>query len=181
MSIPFQSRSTTEMRLNSLTLLLCMLTSLPALAQPDSGSLGDVRYSVLPPANFRNLNGDGWQLMDGRNINGSDLCTEFGTCQIPDARGVFIRGMNVGRDQASGDPEGNRGVGSYQSDNIESHTHGLHHRIIGDTRGGFTHGVAAGGGSGSIHDIGIRTTDAKGGNETRPRNIALYVYIKVNQ
>jgi len=163
-----------------LLLPVCALALLAARPVSQEGQVGDVRYSVLPPAQFSASAGPGWVLMDGRNVNGTNLCTGLGMCSVPDARGVFIRGMNMGRDAGTGDPEGNRPLGAYQASAVEQHSHPLAQRIVGDTRGGFQQGVAAGGGSGSIWDIGIKRTGDEGGKETRPRNVALYTYIKVD-
>jgi microcystin-dependent protein len=134
--------------------------------------------------------------------------TQVGDFNLPDLRGRFIRGVSRSESGAASEndpdalqrahPIGNSGndgnrVGSYQADTLASHTHAivpnphshaLSNRIIGDVRGGFNQGVAAGSGSGSIYDLGIKATEmsnlnvlAVGGSETRPRNIAMYYII----
>jgi hypothetical protein len=147
------------------------------------GKIGDVKYSVLDPAKFIEVNGEGWVLMDGRSIEGSDLSTVSGLKTAYDAQGVFIRGLNLNRDVKTGDPEGKeRFLGSYQSDMIINHTH--KYISLGNTL------WADNGYSDDGRPIRLPTTletdnptngnSTISGTETRPRNIALYTYIKIN-
>ena len=86
--------------------------------------------------------------------NGS---TTFG---VPDWRGEFPRFWDNGRGVDVG-----RALGSAQSDEFKSHTHGGVPQRAGDSdRGGAVSWF-------SIDGIG--QTEAAGGNETRPRNIAV--------
>jgi hypothetical protein len=146
----------------------------------NTGMVGDVKFSTLEPALFKKVNGEGWVLMDGRNIVGEDLADLMKIQNIPDARGVFIRGMNLGRETSTGDPDGtNRTVGSFQADQLGQHSHIA---PVGDGGGGEpgkyidrTHNPNA---------EGIRpavSTKPAGGTETRPRNITLYAYIKIKK
>ena len=89
------------------------------------------------------------------------------TFNLPDLRGEFIRGIDEGR---GADP--NRAFGSWQSDEIRSHNHFIQFD-----------GVAAGSrgaAEGAIHSGSGKPyyTDHTGGNETRPRNVALLYCIK---
>ncbi len=130
-----------------------------------------------------------FQAIQASHGNGQDKSSPLpgASFNLPDFRGLFLRGVDGGRGR---DPDkGSRGanhlggnignrVGSVQDDSLHSHEHGLAQRIIGDTRGGFMNGVAGGGGSGSIWDIGIKDTDSAGGNETRPKNAYVHWIIK---
>lgn len=139
-----------------------------------SGQIGDVKYSVLNEIKFREVNGDGWILMKQQDISNTTLCRETGYCTLSDARGVFIRGMNSDRERDTGDPEGNRPVGEYQSDMLQKHDHGY-------STGGIWNRSWRGDDSGPKTAYAKSSvTTATGGSETRPRNIALYVYIKIN-
>jgi len=88
---------------------------------------------------------------------------------IPDLRGVFIRGFSHGASADSG-----RIIGSYQSDSLKSHTHTQTGHI-----GGFFRYSAGGGNNGvgvpSQANVNVSST---GGNETRPENIAMIYCIK---
>lgn len=145
--------------------------------------VGEVRYSVLKPEQFIHLYGKSWVLMDGRNINGTNLFDLTKSDVLPDGRGVFIRGANAKRDFQSGDPDGDRAIGSYQSDALRSHTHEYSDAHFAEVNAGNA-GLQGNQGN-SDFDNGRCTTNQTtapfGGLETRPKNIALYCYVKVNK
>ncbi len=87
------------------------------------------------------------------------------TFNLPDLRGEFIRGWDDGRGIDAA-----RAFGSAQSQDIQSHTHGVN--WLGNLAGGGPGANVAGTGTGTA------TTTATGGSETRPRNIALLPCIK---
>ncbi len=89
------------------------------------------------------------------------------TFNFPDLRGEFIRGFDDGRGIDVG-----RTFGSLQLDEFKSHTH-VH------TPNVSTAGPAGGGFINGYGHSGSRSTSATGGNETRPRNIAMRYIIKV--
>ncbi|ANI90241.1 hypothetical protein A9P82_13640 [Arachidicoccus ginsenosidimutans] len=128
---------------------------------------------------------------DGRSIQNSCLNRNTGQINAPDLRGKFLRGLNtiysVGQPlpfdpNTHGDPDGaNRTANDYQPDTIGQHAH----NVIG-------HFLEASGGSG-FNGYGFEsnsrqgnktyTTDNSGNginSETRPRNVAVYYYIKIN-
>jgi hypothetical protein len=160
----------------------------------DVFSLGSVQYSVLPPKNFLDLpeNKGKWVLMDGQSIHGSALWNLTQMENVPDGRGVFIRSMNVPKideDMSTrGDTELTRTVGSFQGDSLKKHAHNLSAEI-GFFGGWGGSNLFSGGTPGSPMSIGNQGKTAVtiqefgknlDGEETRPRNIALYVYIKIN-
>lgn len=128
---------------------------------------------------------EGWLPCDGREVNRTDynrlfelIGTTYGvgdgssTFNLPDLRGEFVRGWDDGRGVDSG-----RNFGSYQDDELRSHTHTLK----GNDRGNFSSQLTAAG----IwqDDAETEATDPDtilptGGSETRPRNIALLYCIK---
>ena len=99
------------------------------------------------------------------------------TFNLPDLRGEFIRGFANGStndpDRASrttrGDGTTGDNVGTKQGYQLQSHTH-TYSRAAANNR--------ADGGSSSMTGYGTNTTDATGGNETRPRNVQLMYCIK---
>ncbi|KAB7728619.1 hypothetical protein F5984_17410 [Rudanella paleaurantiibacter] len=102
----------------------------------DHYKVGDVVHSILAPADFYRMHGGmdpygepKWRLMTGQLLSANtDLRKLFSSqlingTNLPDARGVFLRGMNEDRSTGSGDAAGNRGIGTYQSDEFKAHNH----------------------------------------------------------
>lgn len=87
------------------------------------------------------------------------------TFNLPDLRGEFIRGADLGRGVDAG-----RVFGSAQADELRSHTHTQKHGYF-VAFGGYRAADAA-----QPEDF---QTGATGGGETRPRNVALLPCIKV--
>jgi hypothetical protein len=126
-----------------------------------SGPVGEVRKSILDFTAFQAENLGIWMPLDGRSCAGTEYQALTGNAIVPDAvtSGAFIR-------QATG----GRAVGSFEVDTFASHTHGLATKLGGSTGSAP---LMDGGGASSY------TTQATGGSETRPKNIALHFYIKV--
>ena len=115
-----------------------------------------------------------WVLADGRTAT-IEYFQATGNSNIPDLRGMFLRGLNEGRDDGKEDPdpdfEGNiRSAGSYQTDEFKSHSH------TEDLSTGDNVNIFSGGSLGGNH---IVQTGITGGNESRPRNMAIFWYVKV--
>lgn len=89
---------------------------------------------------------------------------------VPDLRGVFLRGLDQG---AGKDLDGAaRAAGSYQEDEFKRHNH-----TTGVMRQVFQAGYN---GTGMQYTDQLKSgTEHTGGTETRPKNIAVYYYIKV--
>ena len=146
-----------------------------------NGALGDVKYSVLPPGEFFKINGkDCWRLLDSTCFVGTDLHritrnTGLGDT-LPDGRGVFIRGMMFNKkDTITGDQDKIRIIGKFQKDQVGSHDH----QFIGFT----DHSPLKA--SGQYHWLPVKQEEPQSTipmlpQETRPKNIALYIYIRVN-
>lgn len=150
-------------------------------------SPGTVIYSAA------NTAPTGYLVCDGSAVSRTTYATLFAviatthgpgngttTFNLPDLRGVFIRGIDSGRGLDDG-----RSFGSYQLDLFKSHTHtdaGHKHNILN------TGNNANGGGAGWLVnpqiDTGLQTLtgyadiQATGGSETRPKNVALLACIK---
>lgn len=163
-----------------------------------SGAVGDVKHSILNPTQFATVNGACWVPMDGRSIAGSQLATITGMTNVPDAGGLFVRnqefsgGANQDPDRTSSSP-----IATYQDQAVISHNHGVndpgHSHGFNDIRhgdGGDKCGCAGSGGTASRgtttennNTFGVSTgisIQNAGGSETRPKNMNLWVYIRIN-
>jgi microcystin-dependent protein len=102
----------------------------------------------------------------GTTYGSGDGSTTF---NLPELRGEFVRAWDDGRGIDSG-----RTLGSTQSDELESHDHGFTNFLapdgVGGSRWAFTNNDNQG--------TSALRTDATGGTETRPRNVALNYCIK---
>lgn len=91
------------------------------------------------------------------------------TFNVPDLRGEFVRGWDDSRGVDAG-----RILGSVQSDQLRSHTHGgvpgYNIAVAGQANGNNVSGA---------YTVNPGQTQAAGGNETRPRNVALLACIKI--
>ena len=144
----------------------------------------------------------GWLEANGAAISRTTYSALFGaigttfgdgdgstTFNLPDLRGEFLRGWDNGRGVDSG-----RAFGSFQADENKEHNHGgsvgsvgTHRHSVtaarenrqwrgdGFTTAGVNESFNSGSGGSHSHSLSI---DNAGGNESRPRNIALLVCIK---
>jgi len=156
---------------------------------------GDLKCSVQP------FSQSGWLICDGSLVSRTTYAklfqaigTTYGagdgstTFQLPDFRGVFMRGWDNGRGLDPG-----RVIGSYQEDQVEKHKH-----VMGwgeaDAGAGEFGSTAEAGHPGSNatdtdnhyyytndgSDYGGNVVNTSGliGNETRPKNVAVNILIK---
>jgi hypothetical protein len=163
--------------------------------------IGTVIPSMLNPMKFANEVGDPdefqserskWAPADGRSVVGSRYASEV-RGEAPDLRGVFIRGLNyteAGNDISTesedkrkwADPDDGREAGSLQEDTYKKHRHSV--RLIAHWRSfkGDT------GKDSPLKDVSvgkkdkdyIAEADFAGNTETRPKNAAVFFYIKIN-
>ncbi len=160
--------------------------------------IGNVQYSILPPNVFPKTQKGTWVLLDGKPIGeDQELYTILeqeslldifkdanGIVKLPDAKGRFIRSMNI--NGQGDDLDKSRTAGSYQNDAFQGHKHVGSSSIAqliskkqtnNTPRQRYTvTGTAASNTAGTI-DGGYGTPRIS--NETRPKNIALYTYIKI--
>ena len=59
-----------------------------------SGAVGDIKYSLLPPDKFKDVNGDCWVPLDGRTLASGDALAGYGVSSLPNAGGTFIRAQD---------------------------------------------------------------------------------------
>jgi len=133
-----------------------------------------------------------WCPADGRAVPNSLFQKLASQDRVPDLRGMFVRGLNVMESvpPVPLDPQrrdsDNRVVGSYQADSIRKHTHTL---SGGSFNLGYPHpSDRLEGGSdkqwwypNAQHTVSVQNTGTDlDGLETRPKNIAMYYYIRIN-
>ena len=133
-----------------------------------------------PPTGYLKCNGNtipnGTGTVQGITANFSALYavieSTFGSAgKLPDLRGEFVRGWDDGKGIDSG-----REFGTAQGDDFKSHIHSSTHTRNNCSGGsGATEGWGANGGDSGFNTL---NTNATGGTETRPRNIALLACIK---
>lgn len=147
--------------------------------------IGDVIYSVIPPQQFQDINGDKWVQMRGQPVDPEwqiSKLTSFENNLLPDARGTFVR---IADDGAGRDEVADRKIGSYQEDALQQHYHDLHEVMF--ENGGNNEKFRVTGQDGLGYESIMNTIPLSGardarisGTETRPKNIVLYAYIKVD-
>ena len=174
-------------------------TEFHAALAADSVPVGTIVSSLFDPQTFAEAAGNDvfpfdpakskWCPADGRPIEGSRYSV-LRNAPVPDFRGLFLRGLNTfdpnkpARSDANKDPDGDKRVaGDVQSDEFKRHNHlnekdagfVLHHPAA-VPRGNMDSNLA------NPHPTEWDTSgpDFEGGAETRPRNIAIYYYIRIN-
>lgn len=160
--------------------------------------VGTVIASMLSPSEFQEAGKDyasDWLPADGRDLpENSPFANNGARSAVPNLRGMFLRGLNAftsdrAEDSARGDPDGyGRIAGSRQEDEIKKHTHGVtdpghEHQGVVTSAGIAAAGTYVGGNADRANHTATSRTgisiDAVGGTETRPKNIAVYYYIKI--
>lgn len=114
---------------------------------------------------YRSTPPTGWLECNGQSAAAYPNLVALGIINTPDLRGEFVRGWDNGKGTDPG-----RSLGSSQLDEFKSHTHGYTTKSATSPQSGSATQCWVG--SASVQ------TDATGGTETRPRNIALMYCIK---
>lgn len=137
---------------------------------------------------------------DGRSVTGSYYSEVTDKTKTLDLRGMFLRGLNMfyedeqagPLDQSKADPD-SRSIGDYQEDDFKKHNHGggnHSHNILGESgaAGGNQSFITgdrrsstqwSGNNNSMVYNSG-EIIDTEGGEETRPKNIAVYYYMRIN-
>jgi len=157
--------------------------------------IGSVEISLLSPEQFVLQVGDPeifdpvvskWAPADGRDVTGSAFSAVTSDFAVPDMRGMFLRGLNSGRSDGLEDPDGrSRSAGDSQIDVFQGHSHRYEIGLPGaDYLGGPFAGVF---GTDQLTSFRIQEPatmsqfgTVRFGLETRPRNVSVYHYIKIN-
>lgn len=168
------------------------------IINPSIIPIGTIVSSILPYESFLKINGldkiDNtnaakaiWVPCDGRFISNSKY-SQVGGPKSPDLRGVFLRGINdygtflVGTGiETLGDSKKNpedKKAGEFQNDQIISHSHFAGQANVQLQPGNaWRQSTIVDGG---LPDAIKAKTSYFGGSETRPKNVTIYYYIKIN-
>ncbi len=169
-----------------------------SVSATDIFPIGTVMPAIIEESFFQTQMGTEWVLMDGRCINktnnliphldGAKCSDNQNQVQLPDARGKFLRMADT---DSGNDPDAPRILGSYQGDGFKSHNHGGgEHKHYFRTSSGYNGANPASdvspGGTGYKDSSPVNYTsgsgniiDNNGGEETRPKNIAVNYFIKI--
>lgn len=150
--------------------------------------VGTILSSMLSPKEFAAAVGDPadynqeksrWTLADDKGkMPGTKWAELTENRPIPDLRGQFLRGLNLGRKDEFSDPDGDkRKSGDTQKDTVGPHSHEAYVFRNNGPRS-------------NSRPLALDDKDETGwspnvikpssGVETRPRNVAVYYYIRVN-
>lgn len=136
--------------------------------------LGTIFSSLLDETQYQAENGNCWVKMNNQSIAGTDFATLTGMNTLPNAQGRFLR--NIGGDAAP--------LRTTQDDLFKSHDHGIYTATNSnqsynlDSRPNYNQiGNISWQGA---QDLNSRT-DSQGGIETRPKNLSVNFFIKVNR
>lgn len=159
------------------------------------GQLGDVVYSYLNEAKFVELHGDGWvNYGPERDIRNSAFCKFSGICSLNKVEGHFIRiygytSDKIGIRQNYGTALPIKTAFVIKTQGSGRHKHTIKYFVGGAQNGNLTPVGPSNNwmwksGSGYTEEVPDHThecTISGGDCETRPYNIALYAYIKINE
>jgi hypothetical protein len=160
----------------------------------DPMPLGTVIASVLDPTHFYKVaNGSGdfdpeqsrWVLADGStSINQSALWKITNAALPPDLRGRFLRGIDTSGQRQ--DPDGERKEGDVQQDAFQGHTFNATNLAVGPPKSGNEfagspqpepeHVLNPAGSPIALLNYGAPRI----ATETRPVNVAVYFYMRIN-
>jgi hypothetical protein len=90
-----------------------------------TGAPGDIKYSILNPTDFAQVNGDCWVPLNGATLPASSALRMLtGRTTLPDGSGLFIQGQEFSNGQDN-DPgrTPDSPVATLQADDFKSHTH----------------------------------------------------------
>ncbi|MBN1609019.1 MAG: hypothetical protein JW940_20495 [Polyangiaceae bacterium] len=194
-----------EVRVDGASLGRAKAGAVPFAVEAGNGApIASIVASLLDETEFAAVQGPGWVLADGRDVTGSAYHELGKGTNVPDLRGMFLRGKNNGREDELANPEGEFALGEVQEAQLAQHGHsvtdpGHDHQapttdgntgsveVASPTSGGFDY-ISAGSPMTSSNDTGITIGNASAtsadpaavGDETRPQNVTVNYFIRVN-
>jgi hypothetical protein len=140
--------------------------------------IGDIRNSLLTESQFQSRNGSCWVLMNGQSVSGSLYESLTGRSNLPSAAGRFLR--NAGGSAAA--------LALTQEDDFKAHNHGggdhSHSYSSGtsslNSAGSYPYPSSVLGGTRSAINNSGTIIASQGGSETRPKNLTVNMFVKIN-
>jgi len=158
-------------------------------AVSDPNPVGAVIHSMLTEPQFQALNGTSWILADGRSVAGSQYSSVTGVNNVPDLRGVVLRGKNNG---STRNPDGDLALGTFQDQATAKnglYDAGHSHTLVntptisfygGSNGNGYNPGAAYNGPNATPTIAAANANIQSTNNETRMRNVTVNIFIKIN-
>lgn len=143
------------------------------------GGIGSIEASLLTEGEFKKLynsNGQEWVLAKGQKISENSryfILTKKDT--LPDMRGMFLRGKNYDRKPEDGNVDKDLELGKIQKEALN-----LSFNILGPTRNGYKTLNNSGSGDDVRIDFDFKNEEKMFGNETRPKNVTVNYFIRIN-
>jgi hypothetical protein len=151
--------------------------------------IGSVVASLLTKEQFAEAAGDPpafdvkkskWKLADGSSVAGSRYSQIFQIAAFPDLRGLFLRAKNESRSDGKGNPDGEKGLGEFEMDQLQDHEHEFNRGSAGDDSGYVMTGSKSTPASQANTNFIVANGAVHHGAETRPRNATVNYYVRVN-
>jgi hypothetical protein len=139
-------------------------------SEKDQGKVGDIIHSMLTEEQFILENGGGWILADGRDVTGSKYATVTGNTTVPDMRGQFLRGKNNGRLDGEENPDGD--LDTHNTSLMPSDWDEAPNGSLAEEGNEITGRI-------SLAIAATDPTNRRSAVRTRPRNIAVNIFIKI--
>lgn len=165
-------------------------------SQDNQNPVGMIVHSMLTEAQFQAINGTNWVLADGRDVTGSAYAQITLNTTAPDARGLFLRSAGTRGSAIGGITYSGGSAGNTSNDSVQGHKHtdSGHSHVANFGTGGGTSGMGfmdfdyntneravIQNGSANLGDPTATTYGTpRVGAETKPANLAVNVFIKIN-
>jgi len=184
-------------------LFFSFFLSLTALAEVNIGSkltankfnnstfmVGDIKQSLLSLEKFQQYAGDCWVKMEGQDISGSDYATIMEKTHLPDARGRFLRSIGGSRAPLLAETQEDAFQNITGDFVTRDDNSSAYYVRIKDSNGAFYTENVKGNMFNSVGSTSNQTAPgkvkfdasrvARTANETRPQNIGVNFFVKIN-
>lgn len=153
--------------------------------------VGSVVGSLLTPVEFAAQVGDPdnfdvtksrWTLADGKSVSGTGWAKLRANAPVPNLCGVFLRGKNNGVRNDKDHPVPELELGQYDPDLVGPHDHNILVQHSGSPGGGMLWDGGKGGklGVDPLVEGVYYDANARDPHETRPKNVTVNFFVKIN-